>query len=293
MGTKRYTITAVIPTLNRISDLRRCINSVYAHVDEILIIDNGSTDDVCAVFESDAGKKDRFRKVSIIPLEENVGPVVAQNLGGHFTDTDFILMLDNDVECLEWKSDAILQRLIDEKTAIIWFKCLNVDYKVDYFGVHSLGAHDCIHYTGSYHNAAALINTKAFQEVGGFNDEYFAYYQEPDLSARLLKAGYKIMYFPYIKFLHKGSTEARNRDNTVYYHIRNHYWFIWEHLPLSIALFQSVKWIGWSVLNGYNKPRIVLKAYKDTLQGMRKVLARREPIYDEKVTKLWTRLRRE
>jgi GT2 family glycosyltransferase len=289
----RYTITAVIPTLNRIMDLRKCINSVYDHVDEIVVIDNNSTDKICDVFGEGTAGTDRFRKLTILNLDDNVGPVVAQNLGGHFTDTDFILMLDNDVECLEWRYDDMLQRFIDDKTAIVWFKCLNVDYKVDYFGVHSLGSPDCIHWTGSYHNAAALINTKAFQEVGGFNDEYFAYYQEPDLSARLLKAGYNIMYFPYVKFLHKGSTESRSSDNTIYFHIRNHYWFIWEHLPLSIAIFQSLKWLGWSVLNGYNKPRIVLKAYKDTLQGMRKVLARREPIYDKKVTSLWTRLKRE
>ncbi|HEX5431353.1 MAG TPA: glycosyltransferase [Bryobacteraceae bacterium] len=93
-------ITAVIPTYNRALLLRRAVESVLAQtypVSEVIVVDDGSTDNTREVVESFGG---RIQYV----YQENAGPSAARNNGIRRASGDWIAFLDSD-DC--WLPDKI------------------------------------------------------------------------------------------------------------------------------------------------------------------------------------------
>lgn len=86
------TVVALIPTFNRASFLGECIESVLNQTrppEEVIIIDDGSTDDTSQVLEKWAGQVRVLRK-------ENGGKSTALNLGLVQTEADLVWVCDDD-----------------------------------------------------------------------------------------------------------------------------------------------------------------------------------------------------
>lgn len=60
--------------------------------------------------------------------------------------------------------------------------------------------------------AASLVRTAEFKVIGGFDENFFLYKEEEDLSVRLRQAGHKVFYDPSIHVQHIGSVVA-NKDS--------------------------------------------------------------------------------
>jgi GT2 family glycosyltransferase len=59
---------------------------------------------------------------------------------------------------------------------------------------------------------AMLIRMSVFQEIGGFDDAFFMYYEDTDLSWRIQYRGYKTYYFPDCKIVHKVGGSSRGDE---------------------------------------------------------------------------------
>ncbi len=60
--------------------------------------------------------------------------------------------------------------------------------------------------------AFMVLNAEAIKTTGGFDERFFMYGEDIDLSSRIIKAGYKILYNPEIKILHfKGESTIKDR----------------------------------------------------------------------------------
>lgn len=91
-GQSRATVSVVIPTFNRAKILQRALDSVFAQTrpaDEIIVVDDGSTDDTRRVIE---GYGSRVRYV----YQTNAGVGAARNAGIKATTSDFVAFLDSD-----------------------------------------------------------------------------------------------------------------------------------------------------------------------------------------------------
>ena len=94
---KKPFVSVVIPAYNEASNLKKCINSVLA-IDwpkdklEIIVIDDGSTDDTYKIAKSIAGKESNVR----VLRQKNKGKGTALNLGIRIAKGDFIATLDAD-----------------------------------------------------------------------------------------------------------------------------------------------------------------------------------------------------
>lgn len=101
------------------------------------------------------------------------------------------------------KSSALVQRLVDRR-----FK-----------DVHSVGW-----VTGG----ALFVRRDAFFQVGGFDDEFFLYYEDTDLCLRLSQAGYRACFDPSFTMIHDhghgGSTEVPKGKPVVYRHSQIRYY---------------------------------------------------------------------
>lgn len=58
---------------------------------------------------------------------------------------------------------------------------------------------------------APVFRRSVFREAGGFEESFFAYYEDVDLSLRLLRAGHRFACVPAARALHKGSATGRRR----------------------------------------------------------------------------------
>lgn len=83
--------------------------------------------------------------------------------------------------------------------------------------------------------AASLYRVKALEEVGLFDEDFFAYYEDVDLSFRLQLAGWKVAYVPSaVVYHHIGLTSARIKGFTTYQTIKNLPWLMYKNVPAGL-----------------------------------------------------------
>ncbi|HRQ23139.1 MAG TPA: glycosyltransferase family 2 protein, partial [Anaerolineales bacterium] len=132
--------------------------------------------------------------------------------------------------------------------------------------------------------AAALYRREDFLAVGGFDETYFAYFEDVDLSFRLRLAGGRCLYVSDAVVHHVGSASTGKTSDFAYYHVhRNMVWTYFKNMPaLLFWWFLSLH----VLINTYltlsflikEKRWIVLKAKWDALCGLPAVLRARQKV---------------
>ncbi len=142
--------------------------------------------------------------------------------------------------------------------------------------------------------AAALYRRKAFDEVGGFDEQYFCYFEDVDLGFRLRLGGHKCVYVHSAIVEHVSSALSGYRsDFAVYHGERNAVWtffknmpsgLLWlylpQHLLLNLAALIYYPWRG--------QGRVVLRAKFDACRGLGDVLKRRKLVQRSRRASAWT-----
>lgn len=276
-------VSAVVINRNRTKDLGECIASIKSQTHdliEIVVVDNDST----------------YRpQLATIRLPYNMGVTIPTNIGVSSSFGNYILLVDNDaVLDKEFVENALYIMNRNDNIAVVAARIYKYgtteDWDFESYGIDT--SPDKEQYMGTFCGTACLIRKYVWSWVDGYNKDYFAYYQEPDLAARIIDLGYSIVYSPDCIAWHKFSSKSRDNRMMLYYLTRNHFLFIWEHLPLELALFQSIKGIGWSVLKGWKHPWTVIRAYISVLGCIIYPLLRRKAIRDPVFTQHWRKWRR-
>ncbi len=215
-------VWVVIPTWNRQDDLLNCVESVQA-LDYpnkgIVVVDNGSTDDSVKIMQ------ENFPSVSIIELSENQGASYASNAGlsfAHAQGADYFLRIDSDTilapdlllelvkSAQQYPEAGILGCKIfyHDRPEILW--SAGAQHHSWYFGTKELGRGQKdgpdfeqprqLDYVWS---AGILITREAYEATGGFDTDYFVYFEDPDFCVRVRKADFTIRYVPTAVMWHK------------------------------------------------------------------------------------------
>lgn len=80
--------------------------------------------------------------------------------------------------------------------------------------------------------ASMLVRSEVMQKIGGFDNRYFAYFEDADLSLRIQQLGYKTVYYPKAKMWHiVGVFSGMTSPRSSYYQIRNSLLFVSEWGP--------------------------------------------------------------
>jgi GT2 family glycosyltransferase len=261
-----------------------------------IVVDNGSSDG------SVEGLEERFPGVEVIRKGVNAGFAAANNEGIRAAaDCEWVALLNPDAfpepEWLEALLDATRRR---PEFAFLGSRLLSADApeEVD-------GAGDAYHVSGmawrrehgrpagraglaevevfSPCAAAALYRRDVFLGAGGFDERYFCYYEDNDLSFRLRLLGHRCLYVPAAVVHHVGSALAgQESEFTVYHSQRNLIWtyvkdmpapLLWLYLPQHVLV--NLLALGWYAAAG--RARAVVRAQRDALLGLPAILrARRE-----------------
>ncbi len=214
--------------------LKRCLGSVFSEKGrfEVVFIDNGSSDGSLDLVRKEFGKDKRLK---VKRFEKNVGPVEARNWGVLKSEGEYILILDNDTKIEKgWYKKALKFIKENKEFGIAQPKLLimgtnKFNYAGDYisrFGflmersrsAEDKGQFDKVDKIFSLNIASALFKREAFLRLGGFDEDYFFYWEEPDLCWRYWLAGYKVLFAPEIVVYHAFGTKEKDTD---YYKRRN------------------------------------------------------------------------
>ena len=119
--------------------------------------------------------------------------------------------------------------------------------------------------TGAFY----LMRKSAMDEVGLFDEDFFLYVEEVDLSYRLIKTGWEIWYLPYWKIIHYGSATIGN-ERALTYEMQNIKLFYEKHfakwqLPVVsvfLKLGAFIRIIVFGLLKGPETGRAYAKVFK-------------------------------
>ena len=205
------TVSLVILTYNGKAVLPKCLDSALSQtysMIETILVDNGSTD---GSYELALGKYGS--RIRIVRNELDLGYPAALNKAASMCGGQLLVFLNDDA-ALHPKAIEELVRATAEYPDFDFFqpKILLAD-KPDV--INSTGLD--IHYCGfgslaeggerasqsvvarellGVHGACFMARAKAFREVGSFDGSFFAFYEDTDLSWRVLLSGRRIIYVP-------------------------------------------------------------------------------------------------
>tara|TARA_R110002126_G_scaffold273172_2_gene417641 strand:+ start:623 stop:1624 length:1002 start_codon:yes stop_codon:yes gene_type:complete len=233
--------------------LERFLPSVIEHSNDadIYVADNASTDDSIAFVTTN------YPTIKIIKNTENGGFAKGYNDALLHVDADIYCLLNSDVEVTpNWLTPIINAFSTIPDVAIIQPKILDL-LKKDYFEyagagggfIDQLGYPFCrgrIFQTlerdnGQYDDikeifwatgACMFVKKNVFEELKGFDADYFAHQEEVDFCWRAKNHGYKIMYVGTSKVYHLGGSTLSNMNpKKTYLNFRNSLFSITKNLP--------------------------------------------------------------
>jgi GT2 family glycosyltransferase len=216
-------ISCIVVNWNRRELLRACLQSLarqdYADI-EIIVVDNGSTDGSVELCE------DGFLpRVRLIRNSENRGFCAANNQGIAAASGEFIALLNNDAEADPGFLTALV-RLFEGRLdlgmaaskIVVWEDPGLID-KAGHLiypdgqnrgrgtGERDLGQFDRVEEVLWPDGCAALYRKSMLDQIGGFDEDLFAYGDDAELGLRARIAGWQCLYTPHaVARHHRGST---------------------------------------------------------------------------------------
>lgn len=217
-------VAVVIPSWNSAQLLSRCLDSVAAqNVEvELLVVDNGSTDGSVALLEE--------RGVEHVALPRNTGFAAAVNLGVARVRSAAVLVLNADAVLEPGCIEALAGRLrsdpklggvqprilqleegqgMDPATARLYSAGMALTRDGRALEEGAGEAQGPLSATGreifGVCGAACLLRRELFDDLGGYDERYFAFYEDVDLNVRARIAGWRFAYVPEAVAWHVGN----------------------------------------------------------------------------------------
>lgn len=221
----------------------QCLQKIAANFPlEIIVVDNHSTDNVVPFNQS------FFPNIRFIQNDKNLGFSRANNLGVQYASADQLLILNPDTIISEAVIKSALNLLNDSpKTAAVGVKMLdgNGEYlpesvrrfpNLSSSFMKLLGLNRWTKYYGEPQNGATIevmagacifIKKNVFEAIGGFDERYFMYGEDIDLSYQLNKNGYEAAYLSSEEIIHfkgRSSVKSNWKYQEAFYNAMKLYW---------------------------------------------------------------------
>jgi GT2 family glycosyltransferase len=281
-------IDVVIVNWNSGGQLLECINSLIEHgpplISQIIVVDNGSTDGSSDTIKNIVG-------VRIVEAGANLGFAKACNLGASLVKSEFLLFLNPDTYLFPDTLQKVLYfmqqhqnatvgicgvRLVDDygntSTSAARFPTLKIligellrlnilfpsAFLTNFMQSNELNESKSV---DQVIGAFFLIRRFVFDLCKGFDEQFFVYFEEVDLSLRANRLGYTSYFLSDAKAFHKGGgCSDRVKATRLFYLLRSrilyaqtHYSY-WEFvllvlltgLELPLRIVNSVMKVSWS-----------------------------------------------
>lgn len=246
-------VLIVVLNWNGIDDTEECIASLlkqtYVNY-KILIVDNDSKDDSIERLEKLVQKNPE--RISLTKNRENLGFAGGVNTGIRYAlqnNFDAVALFNNDATAdKNWLEN--LEKHLTKNISIATGLLLHADGKTidstgDFYSSWGIGfprnrgsktteaPESGLVFSGS--GGASLYKTALFRQIGLFDETFFAYYEDTDISFRAQLAGHKVFYAKEAVAYHKqGASSAKIPGFTVYQTFKNLPLLFWKNVPLKL-----------------------------------------------------------
>lgn len=294
--------STIIVTYNGRHYLERCLAALTSEIEdgEIIVVDNDSSDGTRQFIS------DNFPEVCLIKNRDNIGFAAACNMGARLAKGRYLLFLNQDTEVHPgWLQGLVGELETDSTVGLTTSQMLLMR---DPHLIHLCGQD--VHYTGlvfgkgygerseryllpadvnAVSGGSFAIRRDLWQELGGFDETFYMYYEETDLSLRAQLAGYRCRYVPASQLLHDYMPGPPG-VNQQFYNFRNRpimllkNWRLKTLLLLSPALLLAeLIELGLAITRGRQGVRAKLAAYRWIFShsaAVRQSMARANPPAD-------------
>jgi len=294
-------VSIIIVSWNSAEFLPHCLDRLLQQTlqdFEVIIVDNGS---------SDRGMDGLVQKspnldLRLERLTSNLGFAAANNIGARIARGRWLALLNADA----FPEPDWLEKLL---------QAAETNREFGFFASRQLqadapelldGAGDAYHLSGlgwrRFYNlrsetyglqmeevfspcgAAALYLRDDFLDAGGFDEDYFSYFEDVDLGFRLRLNGKRCLYVPQAVVRHVGSASTKKKSGfSIYYGYRNMIWtfakdmpgvLFWLYLPVHVGTI--LFFILYLTLRDRNS--VIWRAVFDAVLGLPKTLTKRRII---------------
>jgi GT2 family glycosyltransferase len=250
-------ISTIVVTYNSASCIENCLDSFYAQgFDdcEVIVVDNGSQDNTVSLI------KCKYPGIILIENAQNYGACRARNQGILRSQGEFVVFLDHDVKLTGHFLSTMLEGIKKEDNiSSVGPKILNADGKTIYSAglhisflrrIHDIGKGQV---SGGYLDqerlvfglslAAALFRRKALEDIKWqgeyFDDDFFYFFEDADISWRLQKKGWRALYAPAAVCFHSAGGSRRRDGISRFFCLRNRYLLLLKNESLAgfLSLF--------------------------------------------------------
>ena len=233
---ERPVVSIVIPTLDRASLLKKCIESIFEKTDyrnfEVIVLDNGSREAETLEFLTALGKRNDVR------VERIDGPFNysrLNNRGVELSRGSLIALLNNDVEVLNdgWLSEMVSHALRPDVGLVgarLWYPNGSIQHGGVILGAGGIAghAHVGVRYDPGYFArphlaqnlsavtaACAVMRRDVYLQLGGFDEVNLPVtFNDVDFCLRLREAGYWVVWTPHAELVHHESA-SRGFDDSM------------------------------------------------------------------------------
>jgi GT2 family glycosyltransferase len=276
--------------------LRTLLDTDYPNYD-VVVVDNASTDGSQAEIEASFGSNPRIR---IVENSENVGHAEGCNIGARMTKGQYIVFLDSDIEfeTKNWLRELVnvmendstvglaqAKIVLSEDKRCLDYVCVAVDalgtWAVNYGSKEERFKENFEILAAS--SGCCIARRNVFDQVGGFDADYFIYDDDTDLSLRARLLGYRVMFVPSALVIHRGGVlrgvsgmmlyhSSKNRLNTVLknYELRN----VWWRFSV-LTFFTFIVSAGFFVVKKHDEAKATLKGVINPIANLPKIWKKR------------------
>ena len=259
--------SVIILNLNGKRFLKDCFESLkrqtYQNF-EVILVDNGSTDNSVKFIKSN------FPEVKIIVNKKNLGFAQANNQGFEIAQGRYFITLNNDTKVdKRWLENLVLIADGNDKIGMVASKILSLKNPniIDSVGVSVCfngmsrgrgrleidnGQYDKVEEIFLPSACAPLYRRKMLEEIGFFDDSFFAYCEDTDLGIRGRLMGWKAFLSPSAVVYHYYSgTAGKHSPLKAFLVERNHFWLVIKNFPLVLILFYPFFTFWYYILHFY------------------------------------------
>jgi N-acetylglucosaminyl-diphospho-decaprenol L-rhamnosyltransferase len=262
-------VSIVVVSYNTCNLLDECIFSINKETSlayEIIVVDNGSTDNSCQML------REKYPEVILIENRKNVGFARANNQGFWIAKGKYFFMLNPDTLILAGAIDKLVSFMKENhNVGICGPRNIGRDGKLQYNCDHFPSFWNTLFYYaalsrifpksslfnrrsmaywdyGEVRNVerivgcSLMIRSELYKELNGLDENYFMYFEETDFCYRAYQKGVKITLMPFAEIIHYGGESAIKRkeefisSNTItaqlfesqYYFYRKNYGYLSE-----------------------------------------------------------------
>lgn len=288
-------VAVIILNWNGSGLLRRYLGSIVEHtpaeIADIIVADNGSTDDSLQVLAEE------FPSVRVLAFDKNLGYAEGYNEAIRRAGSRYTVLLNSDVEVKDdWLTPLYRYMETHPRTAAVQPKILSLTdpTRFEYAGasggfldrngypycrgrIFDSVETDCGQYDTPMEifwatGAALMVRTELYLDAGGLDRHFFAHMEEIDLCWRLKSMGYAIAVIPQgaVYHLGGGSLPASSPRKT-YLNFRNSLLMLYKNLPrrqrrgflLRRRLLDTLAWAKFIMTLDFRNASAIIGAHRD------------------------------